>query len=233
MADNSGGSCRTVSLEDLLEWLRHGEEKPRRLVDLPWTIIEEKRVDGRLVSFRASHPGILVNMLVLYLPTRPEEGRGPFARLVLETDISTIDMEPGEKLSLYRRLLSVSRLPLVKYYIYGSDQNVGVAVDLDLKSLSIDEFEDALAMLLAGYIYLKKMKGFEEILRREEASVLAKLVIAHLARGESREEVIEYLAKSGITREEAEEIVSAVEEAAGGKTRSARREGEGGETLFI
>jgi hypothetical protein len=151
-------------------------------------------------------------------------------RLVLKTNISTIDFEPERKLSVYRDLLSVSRMALVKFYLYGDNHNVGVAVDLDLKSLSHDEFTDAIAMLLAGYLYLKSMSGFKELLEAEEVKTLAKLVVAHLSRGESREEVITYLVRSGFSEDEARRIVAAIEEAAG-----IRREGEEsrGDTLFI
>ena len=211
-----------ASMEDVRSWLEEGRDEAEDLVDLRWEVLEEKRgEDGGLASFRATHPALPVNLLVLHVPI----GEGPGAvRLVVETGLDTVDLEPGEKLRLYRSLLRLSRMPLAKYYLYGEEHEIGIAVDLDLRSLSREEFNDALATLALAYLYLRDLSpSLRERMRREEVRVLAKLVANYVEKGRSREEIVELFTRSGLSRKEAEKIVSS----------AFREAGRGGATIYM
>ncbi len=225
-------SSSRVGLETIKEWLEEGKDNPDTLVDLKWAIIEEKKEQERLVSLRASHPSLPINLLILLLtPQRlAKAGVIQTIRLVIETDIPTVDLDPQEKLFVYRDLLSSSRLPLVKFYIYGEHHFIGIAVDLDLKSLSKAEFNDALAMLMAAYLYLRKNEAFTRYLRREELMMLAKLVVNYIRKGASKEEIIEYLVESGVERGQAEEIVDSIYKLSG---ESEQDKGKTSESMYI
>ena len=205
------GSSGPVRLEDIRAWLEEGRDEADNLVDLKWVVYDEKRGgDGSLISFRASHPMVPVNLLVL-LVSEGLGSRGPIMRLVVETGIPTVDLEPREKLKLYRSLLRMSRLPLSKFYLFGDDHEIGVAVDLDLRSLSKEEFDDALMLLSLAYLYLRELSPeIERAMRREEIDVLTRLVRNYIESGRSREEVVRILVDGGMPRDEAERIVSLI-----------------------
>ena len=198
----------SASLETIKEWLVEGTDEPETFVDLRWTILEEERENGELKYFVASHPRVPVRLLVMALSTL----KGiPVARLVIETGIPTVDLPAGEKLSLYRWLLDANKLPMAKYYIYGGDHSIGVAVDLDLRSISREEFNDSLMTLFVAYISLKKAsRALERIASKEELVTLSQLVARYIEKGMSREEVIRYLVSNGLDEEAAREIVNTI-----------------------
>ena len=197
-----------ASLETIKEWLVEGTDEPETFVDLRWTILEEERENGELKYFVASHPRVPVRLLVMALSTLKSI---PVARLVIETEIPTVDLPAGEKLSLYRWLLDANKLPMAKYYIYGGDHSIGVAVDLDLRSISREEFNDSLMTLFVAYISLKKAsRALERIASKEELVTLSQLVARYIEKGMSREEVIRYLVSNGLDEEAAREIVNTI-----------------------
>jgi len=206
----SDGSCGPVDLGVIREWLESGVLAGSGVL-LKWEVLGEERDErGRLSVFRASCIGFPVNLVVLSVDG-PSCRDGPcVARLVIETGIPTVDLDPNVKLRLYRSLLLAGRLALAKFYLYGDEHYIGVAADLDLRSLSRAEFEDYLAMLVAGYLYLRELPGMEEILREKELDVLAGIVLEHLKHGESKEKVVETLEKMGLPRDMASKLVDAL-----------------------
>jgi hypothetical protein len=217
-----------VSLETIKRWLEEGSEDADNLVDLRWTIIEEYTEDGRLTGFRASHPRIPINLLVLQGKFKERAGLN-FVRLVIETFIDTIDLAPEEKLKFYRALLELSKIPLTKFYLYGESDTVGIAVDLDLRSLSKNEFDDALVMLAMTYAYLKRLSSsIKEIMSKDEIVVLGALVKSYIDRGERKSDIVEYLVRNGLERELAQELVETVYTLASGG-RGERKE----DTLYM
>ncbi|MCE4628386.1 MAG: hypothetical protein F7C34_04475 [Desulfurococcales archaeon] len=197
-----------VSLETIKKWLVEGTDEPETFVDLRWTILEERRENGELKYFIASHPRIPVRLLVMSLNTLKSV---PVARLVIETGIPTVDLQAEDKLILYRWLLDANKLPMAKYYIYGEDHNIGVAVDLDLRSISREEFNDSLMTLFVAYISLKKAsRVLERIASKEELVTLSQLVARYIEKGISKEEVIRYLVSNGLDEEVAREIVDTI-----------------------
>ena len=210
--------CGRVDLETLRSWLVEGSPHAETLVGSKWIVdYEETDENGRLKTFRAILPKLPLTLLVLGL--RGDE-KGPYiARLVVETPIDTIDMDPRAKVKLYRRLLSMNKMALAKYYLYGEDNTVAIVVDLDLKSLSKEEFEDALGTLLMGFMYLSKLEeSFAEMLKEKEIQDLGRLVLGYLEKGRSKDEIIRMLIEGGMSGELAKDIVDTIYRAARGET---------------
>ena len=205
---------QSVSLETLKSWLAEGSPESESLVGSKWIIVEESSDTTGLREFAAILPKIPLTLLVIGL--RDADGNVFAARLVVETPISTADLDLESKVKLYRRLLTLNRMALVKYYIYGEDNTVAIAVDLDLKSLSKEEFEDALARLLLGFLYLGKLdERFEKMMKEKEVMDLGRMVLSYMERGKSREEIIQLLVEGGLSRDLARDLVNTIYSMAG------------------
>ena len=202
-----GSQCPEIlRLETLRDWLVQGVENPGRLEELRFVVVEESRRNGRLESFRAISPSVPVRLLVADLGDHPI----PAFRIAIETDIATVDMEPQQKLKAYRALLLASRLPLVKVYVYTDEHLIALAVDLDKRSLSRREFNDAIAALAMAYNYIIRELGLEREAGEEALRNLEMLAAAQLRQGRSREEVEEMLLKAGIPEEIARRIIESI-----------------------
>jgi hypothetical protein len=207
--DDKGAGCNyheVLSLETLKEWLVEGVENPGRLEDVKFIVVEENRRNNKLESFRAISPSIPVRLLVADLGDRPI----PAFRVAIETDIATVDMDPQQKLRAYRVLLLASRLPLVKVYVYTDEHIIALAVDLDKRSLSRREFNDAIAALAMAYNYVIREMGLEREAGEEALRNLELLAAAQLREGRSREEVEEMLLRAGIPESIARQIVDSI-----------------------
>lgn len=200
-----------VSLERILEWLKEGKDKPDTFVDLRWEIIKEERgPDNKLTMFVATHQAVPVRLLVLDLERM--DAKMKVIRLAIESNIDTIDLSPEGKIILYRFLLDSSKLPLVKFYLFGESHQIAIATDLDKRLLSKEEFEEALAALLLGYMYLGDSLPDQLREKMLEASQLAlvELVQRWYEEGVDREEALKNLVKAGFKEEEAMKLLSLV-----------------------
>ncbi len=189
----------------LMKWLEEGSEEPETIVDLKWAIYDVKKDDnGKIISFRASTVVVPVRLLVLDMGDDP-----PAVRFVIETPIETIDYDIKRKAKIYRAMLLTSRAPLVKFYLYGEEQLIGIAADLDKRSIRKKEVSDALSMLvfsLKAFIDRVNDEEINELIAADALEVLIELARKYVSEGKSRDELIEYLVRSGLDREIAEEI---------------------------
>ncbi|MEB3778828.1 MAG: hypothetical protein GSR85_01150 [Desulfurococcales archaeon] len=202
----------SITLETLKEWLKNGIEKPSSIIDVKWIIEEEyKDENGALISFKAIYPEFPISILVLSMDIEKESGidrKIKMVRLIVETPLTTIDLDLKEREYVYRILLQMSRHPMIKYYLYGDNLNIAIAADLDLKGLGKEEFDDALAFLLAGVLYLYDKFGAKDALTIELLKNLSILISNYVRQGWSRDRLIEYLVdKAGIPKEIAVELI--------------------------
>jgi len=200
-----------VSLETIREWLKEGKDKPETFVDLRWEIINEERgKDGKLTTFVATHQTVPVRLLVIDLERL--NAKMKVIRLAIESNIYTIDLPPEVKIVLYRFLLDSSKIPLIKFYLFGESHQIAIATDLDKRLLSKAEFEEALGALLLGYMYLAESLPEELSEKIIEASqmVLVELVQRWYERGVDKEEALENLIKAGLKKDEALKLLSLV-----------------------
>jgi len=196
-----------TSLEEVRSWLEQGREDPDKLVDLPWTVVEELRKDGVVYGYRMAHPKVPVRLLVMDFE---RIGNAKIIRIVVETGIPTIDMGREEKLKLYRVLLDLNKLPYTKIYIFGDDHEIGVAADMAKRDLSKDEFEEYLASVLGMVVLLSKSKELARYIEKEEFRVLNELVRTWYREGVPQEEALARLVRAGLSRELAEKFIRTV-----------------------
>lgn len=212
-----------VSLEDIRGWLISGSDDPDSFVDIKWIVIDESRKDGKLVSFRVTHERYPVALYILDLEAM--EAGVSAVRLVIETGVRTIDMEPGEKLRLYRILLDGGRIPFVTFYIYGEEDEIGVAVDMDKRGLTREEFEAHMATLFIGYALLMEIDFIKDQLLTEQTKTLLSLVASWISSGMGRRQVVARLVSGGLDGEIAERLVDTVLSTTGdGRERRGREE---------
>jgi len=130
-----------------------------------------------------------------------------FASLQIYTGIETAVMEIKERLKIYRTLLLLNgRWRMAKYIIGGDNDEIIIHTDLDLVSLSREEFSDALTATLFALNDMVERLGFSEDYMVKWVSHLLQIVEEKLEE-ESEREVEEYLMKTfGMTKEMAKEI---------------------------
>ncbi len=197
-----------VTLSDVAKWLREGKDEPETFVDLRWVEIGEVKDDGKVYGLRFTHPKVPVNLLVLDLEI--VTGKVPMIRLVVETGVRTIDLRPEDKIRLYRHLLEASKMPFAKFYLFGDEDEVAIAVDLDKRGLTRDELESHLASLLLGYTLLAEHESVKPQMEEKEASTLILLVARWMERGIPRERALKRLLDAGFDREVAEGLIRLV-----------------------
>ncbi|HHF55670.1 MAG TPA: hypothetical protein ENL42_01990 [Thermoplasmatales archaeon] len=134
-----------------------------------------------------------------------------FASLQIYTGIETAVMEIKERLKIYRTLLLLNgRWRMAKYIIGGDNDEIIINTDLDLVSLSREEFSDALTATLFALNDMVERLGFSEDYMVKWVSHLLQIVEEKLEE-ESEREVEEYLMKTfGMTKEMAKEIIRTV-----------------------
>ena len=198
-----------ISLEEVKKWLVEGSDDPDTFVDLKWSVLEEERDEnGVLRRIRVTHEKVPVNLLALDL--EDPSGSMPVIRLVVETGVSTVDLEPSTKLRLYRFLLNTSKIPIVKFYLYGDENEIGIAADLAKKDLTREEFETALAGLLLGYSALTRVPGVKEQALEEQVKMLYLLLSKWMRDKVSCGEAVIRLVRAGLDPEAAKAMVKQV-----------------------
>jgi len=132
-----------------------------------------------------------------------------FASLQIYTGIETAIMEIKERLKIYRTLLMLNgRWKMAKYVIGGDNDEIIILTDLDLAALNREEFNDALTVTLLALNDMVEKLGLDEEYREAQLMHVLKIVDEKLQKGETKEQVAEYLVKAfGISRETAREIV--------------------------
>ncbi len=192
-------NCSSL-LREITRWLKEGHEDAKTLVELPWEVEEVK--EGVL---KAVYPKFPVEILISC-----DDDIG-VVRLQSSTDYDTISMDNNERLKLYHKLLKLSMTPLVKFLLAGSDDTLVVAVDLSTKSLGKEEFNDALALLLATVNAVVQELGITQEYAEKMYIELLGLVLKHIKEGWGRERLLEYLVKrAGLSREDAEKLLESI-----------------------
>ncbi|MCD6301104.1 MAG: hypothetical protein J7L82_03435 [Staphylothermus sp.] len=191
--------CSDV-LKQITSWLKQGKTDANKLIDFPWEV-EEK--DNN--TYVAVHPMFPIKIFI-----GCDEDIG-VVRLQAILDVETISLDNNERLVLYHKLLKLNASPLTKFILVSDEDFPAIAVDLSTKTLGKDEFNDALALLLATVNASIKLLGLEEEYSSKLFMELINLVKKHIEEGWGREKLIDYLVKyAKLNREQAIEIVDSL-----------------------
>ena len=180
---------------EIVQWLRE-EGKGDRLIDLAWDVDE---VDENFLQ--ASHPDLPFTIGIQFADR--------FVGLLLLTDLETAVMDPEKRLEIYRKLLIFNdENPMVKAMLSGRNDVVAFRTDMDLVSLSKEEFNDALITLLIAYrAFRREILG---ITPEEEMEKIIEFIASEL-REKSEDEVVKMLVeRGGLSEEDAKELVDKI-----------------------
>lgn len=182
--------------EAISGWLREGEEGAQNILEYPWDV-EVTQVEGlperELIT--ATHPKIPLNIEVVV--------SRHFTNLVINPMIPTDAISVEERMRLYKSLLHLnSDLNLMKAGLVGQNDNPVIQVDLDLESISMKEFNDALTLLLIGAQNLITILGLEQKIQDFMIERFKQFVVVKMAGGESKEDILDFLMNRGGLEEE-------------------------------
>lgn len=186
------------------EWLEEGKDTSQDLVGLPWEVKEEKM--GETTIIVAEHPKVAFPIFVKI--------GGGFISLFIDLGIETDALDVKERMKIYKTLLKINgRLNLFKAALGGEEENVISMVDLDMASLSREEFNDALTALIVGSHTVISALGYSEEFQKALMQRLLGMISERLNRGESMEDVREFLVnRVGMGEEEANVLLKGIEE---------------------
>ncbi len=185
--------------KDIVKWLTESKDTDL-LVDKKW-IVEESEEGGTVFAKLDELPfGIGIEFI------------DDFAQLILYTGIETATMSKDERLDIYRKLLIMNdENHLVKATLAGRNDEIAIRTDLDLKSLSREEFNDAIVSIIVGAVALQDILGIKGEDEEEESERIIEFVLNAL-QTKSKEEVVDMLVeKTGMKKEDAQEIVEKVQ----------------------
>ena len=191
--------------EVIVTWLKNGEDGAENLLDYPWdTSVNELEGPMEREVIIASHPKIPFNIEVVVSKH--------FANLLINPLIPTDAFPLEEKMRLYKKLLHLNTdLNMMKAGLIGYDDQPVIQVDLDLESVSKQEFNDALTLLIVGAQNLINLLGLQEKVQEFMLERFKQFVAVKLADGEDKEEIIDFLTcRGGLDADIAKDIFEQV-----------------------
>ena len=188
--------------DKFVKWFEEEIADSDKPLDEHWEV-EIGEENGRKL-IRASSPYRPYSVLV-------EVGKR-FATLKIKTGVETAILDSHERLKIYRSLLLLNnKWRMAKYALVGEDEEIVIITDLDLVSLSRDEFSDALTVTLFAMNDLVKKLNLEDIYEEAQLIHVADLILQKAKSGKSKEEIVSFIAKTyKLSKDIAEEIVSEI-----------------------
>lgn len=163
----------------IVEWLK--EEKPSgKIIDEHW----EVKINDDVVIAESVKQPVKIGFLF----------QDNFVRLFITGILPTATMENNERLRIYRLLLLWNnKWNMVKFSLSGDEDEITIAVDLDLISLSKEEFNDALTLALYAMYDIIEKFGLQDIYTNTYIDKIVKLIEEKEEEGKSRKEIAAYL----------------------------------------
>jgi hypothetical protein len=190
-------------LDQVKSWLEKGVEEPKEIAELPWEIEEVK--ENGTKGLIAVNPKLPVKLFVV------EHKEVNILRVLVQTGIYTADLEPSEKLRVYRNLLSLNKNPLAKIFIDGMDGEIVAAADLSTKTMGEEEFHDTISFTITLVISLYNKYGVPKNVQLEMLSNLVWLIQKRIEKGWTRDKLEAFLVnKVGMGKSEADQLLETV-----------------------
>ncbi len=188
----------SVSKEEVLSWLGGKDESSGNLVDIPWEI---KKYENHLVLENEKIPFSIFLMF-----------DGGVMRVYLKTGVETAVMDSEARLGIYRVLLILNRqIDLVKFMLDGIHEEVISRVDLELDSLSKNELNEGLNLLLSSIYLMVKTLNLEEQFQTRITERMLLMVQDMVKSGKSKVDIEKYLVeKIGLSKGESDSILTQI-----------------------
>ncbi len=184
-----------ASRKEILSWVAKGNEDASNLVDLPWKITE---TDNIVILQNDQVP---FSIFLTFGDT--------IMRMHLRSGIETAVLENQPRLSIYRTLLLLNRqLDLVKFMLEGMNEEVVARVDLELVTISKEEFNDGMNTLLSSIYLMVRALKMEDQFREGITQRMIMMVQDMIRQGKTREDILAFLTdRIGLPKDQAEEVL--------------------------
>lgn len=135
-----------------------------------------------------------------------------FASLQIYTGLETKFLDSEERLRIYGTLLILNgKWRMVKYILAGTKDEIVIVTDLDLVSLSKEEFGHALTVTLFALYDMINELNLKEGYEMLQLGHIYKIITKKSEEGKTNEEIAEYIEKTlGIEHDVAKEMVNVV-----------------------
>ena len=187
--------------EGILKWFREEDKDSELLIDKKWMVQESD--EGNMVF--AHMDEIPFGIGVEFIDS--------FADLILYTNVETATMSKDERLELYRKLLIMNdENHMVKATLAGRNDEIALRTDLDVKSISKEEFNDAIVSIIVGAVAIQDILGIKGDEDDEEESQRIMEFVLDALQTKTKDEVVKMLMdKTGMKEEDAVNIVEKVQ----------------------
>ncbi len=184
--------------DEIIKWLTSGSDKSEDPVNLIWDV----KVDQNMII--AEHPKVpfVLNILIA----------NRIVKLYVHTGLETALLDPIQRLDISRKLLFLNdRTSLVKFVIRGMNEEIVLSSDLDLASISKEEFGDALTGLITAlYLMIKEFK-LEEEFNKQLAQRVILMVQERMQKGATRDDLLNFLInKVGMDEDSANRLLNEI-----------------------
>lgn len=191
----------------ITKWLAEGDNDSEKLIDLPWKIMRH----GDYLILDHDHVPFKIHLL--FLPNSMQ--------MYMRTEIETAVIESEPRLAIYRTLLILNRqIEHVKFMLAGMNEEITLRVEMELDDITKDKIDISLNLLLTSLYIMANALHIEEEFNQQILQWMFKMISDFAKQGKTRKDVEKILvAKIGIKKEDAEEIISQVYPVAkGGET---------------
>lgn len=184
--------------EEIVKWLTSGSDNSEDPVNLIWDV----KVDQNMIT--AEHPKVpfVLNILI----------SNRIVRMNVHTGLETALLDPIQRLDISRKLLFLNdRTSLVKFVIRGINEEIVLTSELDLASISKEEFNDALTGLITAlYLMIKEFK-LEEEFNKQLAQRVILMVQERMKKGATKEDLLAFLInKVGMDEDSANKLLNEI-----------------------
>lgn len=184
--------------EKIITWLAEGNEESDKLIDLPWKV--KKHGDYIILE----HGQVPFKIHMLFLPKT--------LQIYMRTEIETAVIESEPRLAIYRTLLILNRqIEHVKFMLAGMNEEITLRDDIPLEGITKDSIETSLNLLLTSLYIMANALHIEEEFNQQILGWMFKMIGEFLKQGKTKKDIEKILVgKIGISKEDAEEIMSQV-----------------------
>lgn len=203
-------------VEKIEQWMKEGKEDSKTMLGVPWDTEVHKEEDQDVIL--CTHPKFPYR-IGIYIATQ-------FVSLHIDPAILTDALDVAERMRIYKKLLHINtEFNQMKTGLLGNEDQIIISVDLNLSALSKTEFNDALTFLVMGAARLIEKLGLTEDLSTAMMERNAALIAEKLNRGETKEEILEFLInRVGLNKEYAHQLVEKVVAMMEGKEKKEEEE---------
>ena len=183
---------------EIVKWLTSGSDQSEDPANLVWDV----KVNQNIIV--AEHPKVPFILNIIF--------SNRILKLNVHTGLETALLDPIQRLDISRKLLFLNdRTSLVKFVIRGIDEEIVLSSELDLASISKEEFNDALTGLITAlYLMIKEFK-LEEEFNKQLAQRVILMVQERMKKGATKEDILSFLInKVGMDQDSATKLLNEI-----------------------